>query len=41
VYPRKERDANKIDPLVALCMAMGLAMKPAVDDSPKYQFLIL
>ena len=27
VYPRKERDENKIDPFVALCMAMGLAMK--------------
>ena len=27
MYPRKERDENKIDPFVALCMAMGLAMK--------------
>jgi len=27
VYPRKERDENKIDPFVALCMAMGLAMQ--------------
>lgn len=27
VYPRKERDENKIDPFVALCMAMGLAMR--------------
>lgn len=35
VYPRKERDANKIDPFVALCMAMGLAMKaPPTPFSP-------
>lgn len=27
VYPRKEREQNKIDPFVALCMAMGLAMQ--------------
>lgn len=27
VYPRKERPENKIDPFVALCMAMGLAMQ--------------
>lgn len=27
VYPRKERDENKIDPFVALCSAMGLAMQ--------------
>ncbi len=26
VYPRKEREENKIDPFVALCMAMGRAM---------------
>lgn len=26
VYPRKERAENKIDPFVALCMAMGRAM---------------
>ena len=31
VYPRKEREENKIDPFVALCMAMGLAMR--ADDS--------
>ena len=36
VYPRKERDANKIDPFVALCMAMGLAMKETVDDSAAF-----
>lgn len=27
VYPRKEQPQNKIDPFVALCMAMGLAMQ--------------
>jgi phage terminase large subunit-like protein len=32
VYPRKERDENKIDPFVALCMAMGLAMTCKVAD---------
>lgn len=31
VYPRKEREENKIDPFVALCMAMGLAIR--ADDS--------
>lgn len=28
VFPNKERPENKIDPFVALCMAMGLAMQP-------------
>ena len=28
VYPRKEREENKIDPFVALCEAMGVAMAP-------------
>lgn len=32
VYPRKEREQNKIDPFVALCMAMGLAMKASPNE---------
>lgn len=35
VYPRKERNENKIDPFVALCMAMGLAMN-STDDSASF-----
>lgn len=39
VYPRKERVENKIDPFVALCMAMGLAMK-SQDKAPEYQMFV-
>lgn len=39
VYPRKERDENKIDPFVALCMAMGLAMQ-AAENRPKPRIFI-
>lgn len=37
VYPRKERDQNKIDPFVALCMAMGLAMKGQQQPANPYE----
>lgn len=40
VYPRKERPENKIDPFVALCMAMGLAMRSADEKPPEYQIHI-
>lgn len=33
----KTRSTNKIDAAVALCMAMGLADKPAVAKEPQYQ----
>jgi phage terminase large subunit-like protein len=36
VYPRKERNENKIDPFVALCMAMGLAMKSPESDLSEF-----
>lgn len=32
VYPRKERPENKIDPFVALCMAMARAMQEREED---------
>lgn len=32
VYPRKERPENKIDPFVALCMAMARAMQSSEED---------
>lgn len=40
VFPNKERPENKIDPFVALCMAMGRAMT-AVEKQPEYQMLIV
>lgn len=40
VYPRKERPENKIDPFVALCMAMGLAMQATTDKPPEYQMFV-
>ena len=39
VYPRKERPENKIDPFVALCMAMGLAMNDATAPQDLSDFL--
>lgn len=41
VYPRKERAENKIDPFVALCMAMGLAMQGGPETPPAYQMMFL
>ncbi len=35
VFPNKERPENKIDPFVALCMAMGVAMQ-AAEKQPSY-----
>ncbi len=35
VFPNKERSENKIDPFVALCMAMGVAMQ-AAEKQPSY-----
>ncbi len=35
VFPNKERPENKIDPFVALCMAMGVAMQ-ATEKQPSY-----
>lgn len=40
VYPRKEREENKIDPFVALCMAMGLAMR-AAGKQPEYNVMFI
>lgn len=38
VYPRKDRPENKIDPFVALCMAMARAMQPV--EQPKKLVLL-
>src|SRR5690606_35056713 len=38
VFPNKERPENKIDPFVALCMAMGVQMTAQVKD-PSYDVL--
>lgn len=40
VFPNKERPENKIDPFVALCMAMGVAMSAQQSD-PSYSMLFL
>lgn len=40
VFPNKERPENKIDPFVALCMAMGVAMTAQVKD-PSYEMMFL
>jgi phage terminase large subunit-like protein len=40
VFPNKERPENKIDPFVALCMAMGVAMTAQVKD-PSYDLMFL
>lgn len=39
VFPNKERPENKIDPFVALCMAMGRAMN-ARPDKPLTMFML-
>jgi len=39
VFPNKERAENKIDPFVALCMAMGRAML-ARPDAPLQMFMV-
>jgi len=39
VYPRKEGDANKIDPVVSLIFAIGRAMtRPDGDTGPFFSF---
>lgn len=41
VFPNKERPENKIDPFVALCMAMGRAMLPGQTPELQQAFVIL
>ncbi len=40
VFPNKERPENKIDPFVALCMAMGVAMQ-SEQKQPEFQMLFV
>ncbi len=45
IYPRKEREENKIDGVVALVMALGRIMTPADDKTPvigsDYQLMVV
>ncbi len=45
IYPRKEREENKIDGVVALIMALGRVMAPADDKTPlidaSYELMVL
>ena len=45
IYPRKEREENKIDGVVALIMALGRVMAPADDKTPiinaDYELMVL
>ncbi len=45
IYPRKEREENKIDGVVALIMALGRQMTPSNDQTPvlgsDYQLMVL
>ncbi|KXW57496.1 phage terminase [Ferrovum myxofaciens] len=45
IYPRKEREENKIDGVVALIMALGRQMAPSDDQTPvldsDYQLMVV